>query len=133
MKEKVELSAALDFISSEAKRNVLDALAVTMHNDGYYVQGNTEATDREWLARWLYENWANQEAQSGRSAWDRIEAEEQAAWLKLAALCIDSLPFFFERISNRYIHMAEMLRDMERTESLRWTQLRADVRKALKS
>lgn len=40
-----------DFLTQEARRHVLDAIACEFHNQGYTLNGNTEASDVAWLAR----------------------------------------------------------------------------------
>lgn len=116
---------ALDLFVAQEKRDVLDALACELHNDGHFLSGNTEANDTAWFAEWLHRVWA--EDSHKRTAWNHLEEEDRRQWFKLAKLVISALPFLMERISNRYLAMASALRMLEKSETEKYFAMKQDI------
>ena len=104
------LDDALRYASRETRNHVADALACHLHNDGYQLEGNTEANDVEWFARTLYCR------KDIPAAWDRASDEVKAAHREIARGVIAVLPDFQLRIAHRLIALSKVVRDIERAE-----------------
>ncbi len=105
------LQKALDFVSLESKQWVSDALACRLHNEGYQIKGNTEASDAQWLARTI---WATLNPHEHHNSLERRSSEVQEEYLKIATACIKSIPQLAERIASRYIALSAAMRSEER-------------------
>ncbi len=111
----------------------VDAVCCLLHNRGVTCAGNTQGTDVEWLARWLYGSsnfgmghvdtfkWSlsNDEFSAlgltpdrpwTEKRWETLTETESEAWRKLARLCLYALPHIAERIGNRFMEQAKALR-----------------------
>lgn len=110
-----------------------DSIACALHNMGSTLAGNTQESDVEWFARWLYgasNHWmgsvvtfpwsiSNEEfkklsltpdRQWTGKRWETLEDAERSAWLKFARLCLTGLPHIAERIGQRFMDQAKALR-----------------------
>lgn len=103
------IESALDYASHEARHWMADALACHLHNDGYALEGNTEANDVDWFARNL--------ADHARSVgWDRLEIGEQEYYRATAKVVLAVLPDYQLRVAHRLITLSKVVRDIERAE-----------------
>lgn len=108
--EKSFLDDALRFASLETRHWIADALACHLHNEGYALQGNTEASDIEWFARQLWER----DTGGYGTSWDhRAEEETKVAWRKVAVAVIAALPAYQLRVAHRLIALSKIVRDIE--------------------
>jgi hypothetical protein len=105
------LEDAMHYASREARHSVADALACHLHNDGYALDGNTEANDVEWFARTLWER--TREYDGG---WDRQSDELREAWRQTVRGVLAVLPDFQLRVAHRLITLSKVVRDIERSE-----------------
>jgi hypothetical protein len=101
------LDDALGFASGQVRHHVADALACHLHNEGYALEGNTEANDIEWFARNLYEN-------GGTSSWDRAPESSRGEYRAIARNVLLVLPRFQERVAHRLISLSKVVREIER-------------------
>lgn len=115
------------------RRADVDAACCLLHNNGATLAGNTQATDLEWFGRWLYNSsnigmgsvetmhWSisNDEFEKlgftpdrpwTHKRWETLDAEERAAWKKLARLCLNAMPHIAERIGHRFMEQAKGIR-----------------------
>jgi hypothetical protein len=106
------LESALHYASQEARAYVADSLACYLHNDGYALEGNTEANDVGWFARTL---WAD-DTDSLSADWDRAGEPTQRGYLRLAQSVLRVLPNFQLRVAHRLITLSKVVRDIERAE-----------------
>lgn len=108
------LDDAMHYASREARHSVADALAAHLHNDGYALEGNTEANDVEWFARNL---WA-QDAGNTAADFDRPYVAENVReqWRRAARAVLAVLPAFQLRVAHRLITLSKVVRDIERAE-----------------
>ncbi len=104
------LEDALDFVTHEARYNVLDALYCHFFNEAGTLAGNTEANDVEWFAALLWDS------EHPLYPWYGATEEEQARYKKLAALVIQKLPFLVNRMVNRYRAIADALEVLAKAE-----------------
>lgn len=102
------LDDALAECSRDAKHAVVDSLACHLHNDGYALEGNTEANDVEWFARNLYER----EAEPG--PWERATELAKRDYRSIARGVLAVLPQFQLRVAHRLITLSKVTRDIER-------------------
>lgn len=103
------LDDALGFVTGEARYNVLDSLACYLHNTGYALQGNNEASDVEWFARRLFEH-----DRHGNGRWESAENAED--WRSVARVVLAALPDYQRRVASRLIELSKVVRDIERAE-----------------
>jgi len=104
------LDDALAHCSREAQHAVADSLACHLHNEGYALEGNTEANDVEWFARAIY-----QTAVQGLPAdWDRAEEETREFYRETSRAVLAALPAFQLRVAHRLITLSKVTRDIER-------------------
>lgn len=115
----------------------IDEAACMLHNVGATLAGNTQSSDIEWLARWLYRGsnfgmgsvdtmqWSlsNDEFEKltltpdrpwTEKRWETLDDSEREAWQKLARMCLYALPHIAERIGDRFIEQAKALRIVQR-------------------
>lgn len=102
------LDDALSFASGQLRHHVADALACHLHNDGYALEGNTEANDVEWFARTIWET------ETGGSRWDIASDEVKESYRRTARAVIAALPRFQERVARRLITLSKVVREIER-------------------
>lgn len=107
------LDDALKYASQEARFHVADALACHLHNDGYTLEGNTEANDVEWLARNLYEH-----PRTDLHGWDQAPEQAKKDYRTIARSVLAVLPAFQLRVANRLITLSKVVRDIERVERI---------------
>lgn len=111
----------------------MERVCCFLHNTGGQLVGNTQASDVEWLARWLYGasnfgmgsvetfHWSinNEEfeklglmpdRQWTGKRWETLEKPQAEAWKKLARLCLYALPHIAERIGHRFMEQAKAIR-----------------------
>jgi hypothetical protein len=62
-----QLDDALAFVAPPARYHVVDAIACYLHNDGYALEGNTEANDGDWFARQIWQRMNPGESYLGRA------------------------------------------------------------------
>lgn len=105
------LDDAMQYASLETRQRVADALACHLHNDGYALEGNSEANDVEWFARNLYERFHNH-----ARAWDRDGDDVKVRYREIARDVLALLPGFQLRIAHRLITLSKVVRDIERAE-----------------
>ncbi|HEY7236550.1 MAG TPA: hypothetical protein VH539_20485 [Gemmatimonadaceae bacterium] len=105
------LDDALDFVSREAQHAVVDSLACHLHNDGYQLQGNTEANDVEWFARNIHQR---RPGGGLPGDWDHISEAERESYRAVSRAVIDALPAFQLRVAHRLITLSKVTRDIER-------------------
>jgi hypothetical protein len=104
------LDGALDFASLETREWVADALACHLHNTGYALAGNTEASDVEWFAHRIWQA----ETGGGPSAWDATPEDSKQRWRHTARIVIKVLPEYQLRVAHRLIELSKVVRDIER-------------------
>lgn len=104
------LDDALAHVSREARHIVADQLACHFHNDGYTLEGNTEANDVEWFARVLYCR------RDIPVAWDRADERTKDQYREIARGVLEVLPAFQTRVAHRLITLSKVVRDIERAE-----------------
>lgn len=104
------LDGALNFASRETRGYVADALACHLHNDGYALEGNTEANDVEWFARNLYERF------HVNTVWERADDTAKERYRGIGRDVIALLPDLQLRIAHRLITLSKVVRDIERAE-----------------
>jgi hypothetical protein len=107
------LEKALAFVSTEARHQVIDAVACELHNVGYQLEGNTEAFDAEWLARMLW----SEETGAMVADWDLDQvgmAETRIRYITLARSALKVLPAYQERVAHRLVALSKVMRDLER-------------------
>jgi hypothetical protein len=107
-----------------------------LHNTGATLAGNTQSSDIEWFARWLYGasnfgggwtetfHWSLNNAEFEKLGlipdrpwtgyrWETLPPKRKAAWMKLSRLCLYALPHICERIGHRFMEQAQGLRDSQ--------------------
>jgi len=127
--EILRLRAARAIVRSDE----IESARCLLHNTGGQLAGNTQGSDVEWFARWLYGasnfgmgsvdtfHWSltNDEfeklgllpdRQWTGKRWETLEASEAEAWMKLARLCLYAMPHIAERIGHRFMEQAKGLR-----------------------
>jgi hypothetical protein len=104
------LDGALDFASLEARHWVADALACHLHNTGYQLEGNTEASDVDWFAHSLW----RAKTGGGPAAWDNAAEDVREQYRHTARLVIQVLPQYQLRVAHRLIALSKVVRDIER-------------------
>lgn len=100
----------MDYVSHDAKQNMIDGIACMLHNKGYSLDGNTEESDFRWFCRELY----RRTNQGVGIDWDNLAPEGKAHWEQLARAAIDVIPHLMSRVSSRCILFSEVFRNMER-------------------
>ncbi len=114
-------------------KDIVDEISCTLHNLGATLSGNTQGSDLEWFAKWLYGSsnfgmgdvktmeWSLSNAEfeefglapdrqwTGKR-WEMLSEAQRAAWTKLARLCLYALPHIAERIGIRFMEQAKGLR-----------------------
>lgn len=96
-----------DFLSQEAKRHVLDAIACEFHNQGYTLQGNTEHNDVAWLANRICQELEDRPIES-------CSEDRQRELLKVADVAKRSMAALADRMASRYIAISKSVRTIER-------------------
>lgn len=104
---------ALDFASAETRYFLLDAIACSLHNNGYAMQNNTEANDVQWLARTIFFNVRGEHL---NQAWEILPDAEKERYYATARATIVSLPMFLDRMANRYLNLKQALNLLLRAE-----------------
>lgn len=107
------IETALEYASRETRNHVADSLACYLHNDGYALEGNTEANDVEWFARNTFER--HPDRRDGRG-WERAADDEKERYRDIARGVMAVLPDFQLRIAHRLITLSKVVRDIERAE-----------------
>ena len=121
----------------KSSKDKLDSAACMLHNCGATLAGNTQGSDVEGFARFLYNGsnfgmgsvetmpWSisNEEfeaialtpdrAWTGKR-WETLGPDELEAWRKLARLCLYFLPHIAERIGSLFMNQAKALRALEK-------------------
>lgn len=110
IEQKELLTAELNYVSREARRCVLDAVACALHNDGASLSGNTAGSDIEWLARGLWQR----ESREVPGAWDMRSDSTKDHYRSMACLFIEVMPGFAERVGHRMMLAAKAFRTLER-------------------
>ena len=113
-----------------------EAVRCHLHNTGATLAGNTQSSDIEWFARWLYGasnfgggwtatfHWSLNNAEFEKLGlipdrpwtgyrWETLPPKRKAAWMKLSRLCLYALPHICERIGHRFMEQAQGLRDSQ--------------------
>lgn len=106
------LSNNNDFIERMARYYMLDSVACEMHNEGYSLDGNTEASDLEWFARVLYEHDGYQ------SSFDTANDEIRKRYLRMAETCLKAIPALMGRVSARCIRISKAVNTIIKAEKL---------------
>jgi hypothetical protein len=114
---------ATRYLTAEARWFVLDSLACMFHNEGYSLQGNTEASDVHWLADCI-----SRRLDHGRRL-EQQSSERQAELIHVAQVAMTCLPGLAERIAHRYIGMSKAIRTMEEVSRSQARQMREKKRK----
>jgi hypothetical protein len=103
-------AGSLDHLTREAEHMVIHALACTLHNNGYALEGNTAETDEGWFAAQL---WATRYGESS-SKFECLAEDERTQWLTIAHAAIAALPRLMARIAHRCVLHSQALRTIER-------------------
>lgn len=106
------LEDALHYASRETRNYVADSLACHLHNEGYALEGNTEANDVEWFARRLWET----DVEPIRQRWDTLTEDGREQWRRIARAVIAALPDYQLRVAHRLIALSKVVREIERAE-----------------
>ena len=101
---------ALHYASRETRNYIVDSLACHLHNEGYALEGNTEANDVEWFARNLYDR------RYENPRWDATSDEVKDRYRQTARAVVAVLPDFQLRIAHRLIALSKVVREIERAE-----------------
>lgn len=109
------------YLTREARWYALDGFACVLHNQGYALEGNTEANDALWLAQCLADD-----LDYGRG-FNEAPPERQEELKRIAAASIGCLPALCERISQRYINLAKAMRCMETVARHQAQQMREKI------
>jgi hypothetical protein len=131
-------------IDLRSKKEIeIDSAACMLHNLGGTMTRNTQGTDTEWFARWLYGasnfgmgdvrtmQWSlsNEEfellgltpdRQWTDKRWETMGDAERLAWIKLARLCLHALPHIAERIGDRFMEQSKGLRIVQKVNNGSW-------------
>lgn len=122
-----------DSLDRFVRRDDVETVCCILHNMGGQCAGNTQASDVEWFARWLYGSsnfgagsvdtfqWSlsNREfevlgllpdRQWTGYRWETLPPKRKAAWMKLSRLCLYALPHIAERIGHRFMEQSKALR-----------------------
>lgn len=102
-----------DLLTSDAEYLLLDALYCKLHNDGYYLDGNTEVDDLKWFANKLFV-FSKNGLRADRD-WEALGKDGQKEWFDLARTCLAVIPVLYERIANRMKVQAQVLKSLEKT------------------
>lgn len=103
-----------DFLSRAARYYLLDTIACEMHNEGYNLEGNTEASDTAWLARRLYDR---QKGFHG-APWENLTDDERWEQMRLAENVMQLIPQLMGRISARCIRISQAINTTIKAEKL---------------
>ena len=128
-------------IDLRSKKEIeIDSAACMLHNLGGTLAGNTQGTDTEWFARWLYGasnfglgdvktmQWSLDNAdfhclglmpdrEWTGLRWETLAPIERQAWIKLARLCLYALPHIAERIGARFMEQSKALRIVQKVNN----------------
>jgi hypothetical protein len=104
------LDEALSFASGQVRHHVADALACHLHNEGYALEGNTEANDVEWFARRIWEV----EVDPINERWETLNEKDRERYREIARAVLFALPAFQLRVAGRLITLSRVVRDIER-------------------
>lgn len=107
------LEKNVDPIEQKARLYMLDAVACDMHNEGYSLDGNTEASDIRWFARLLYDS------DDQRLHWDNAGDEMRDRYLRLAVTTMKAIPALMGRMSARCIRISKAVNTIIKAEKLR--------------
>lgn len=110
--DKTFLSRNTDFIERIARYYMLDAVACTMHNEGYSLEGNTEESDHRWLARYIYQR------DGDRHHWDQVPQDVCDRYMRLAKITMEAIPVLMSRMSSRCIRISQAVRTIIKAEKL---------------
>jgi len=105
------LDGALDFASLETRHWVADALACHLHNTGYALDGNTEASDVTWFARAI---WESETGGAHPAFWENATEGFREGYRRTARSVIKVLPAYQLRVAHRLIELSKVVRDIER-------------------
>ena len=119
------LDDAMQFASQDARHALADSLAAHLHNDGYSLEGITEANDVEWFARRIYEQ---RRGFFEHRAWDLATKDDREAFCNIARAVISELPAYQLRVAHRLITLSKVVRDIERAERKQRNVLRDQPR-----
>lgn len=108
-----QLEDALAFVPPPHRHNATDSLACYLHNDGYALEGNTEANDVEWFARTLFDR-----KNDNPGAWNVMPEAAKEPYQEIARAVLAVLPAFQLRIAHRLITLSKVVRDIERAARL---------------
>jgi hypothetical protein len=111
------LDGALDFASLEARHWVADAMACYLHNTGYDLDGNTEASDVTWFARVI---WQGEHRMASPAIWDNAAEDFREGYRRTARAVIRALPEYQLRVAHRLIELSKVVRDIERHARHAW-------------
>src|SRR5262245_39776888 len=118
------------------KESVQEGVRCHLHNAGATLAGNTQGSDIEWFARWLYHasnfgsgwtatsHWSLSNAEFEmlglipdrawtKSRWETLSPARRQAWMKFSRLCLYALPHIAERIGHRFMEQAQALRNSQ--------------------
>lgn len=111
---KTFLSKNNDLVERMARYYMLDSVACEMHNEGYSLDGNTEASDLHWFARIIY----TQDRHGALPSFEDADAEQRERYLRLAELCIKTIPALMGRMSARCIRISQAVNTIIKAEKL---------------
>ena len=118
------LEDELGIYGRDVRRLLLDSISCTLHNKGYYLKGNTEASDIDWVARHIWcafaqpghiNRWEHLDEGSEEDARPKsIDPNTRVFWRKVARCATGALPGLMGRVADRMVHMSQVMRSMER-------------------
>lgn len=109
---KTFLSKNNDLVERMARYYMLDSVACEMHNEGYSLDGNTEASDLHWFARILYDS------EMGHVHWDNAGSATQQTYIRRAEVCMKAIPALMSRMSARCIRISQAVNTIIKAEKL---------------
>lgn len=110
--DKTFLNDKNDLVERLARYYMLDAVACTMHNEGYSLDGNTEESDHRWLARYIYER------DGDRHHWDQVPQDVRDRYMRLAKITMEAIPALMSRMSSRCIRISQAVNTIIKAEKL---------------
>lgn len=103
------IGESLDFVSTEAKRLVLDSLYCELFNLTGDLEGNTAERDIDWLASQI---WLRMDLMRERRDFDRLTDDEKDHWRAVARATLEALPLFMSRVVDRWSDHAKVIGTM---------------------
>ncbi len=116
------LIGSLGRTSREVEHIIVDTISCDLHNNGYALEGNTEANDPDWLAAEIYSQFSHH----GETAFNQLAESDQHFWRGVAAACIATMPRLMSRIAHRAILYSRAWRSLERALRAEKTGRRPD-------